>query len=396
MRDYEGYFAPVAMNLASGKGLVTENGGIATLYPPGYPMMLAVLIHLADWTGIAYEIWVEFFTLASVAIAAVLLFNLAWRILGVRCAWITAVLWMSYPSTLWLSKQPSSDTAFLPFFYGALLLSLPLLLDESDSLALTAGVGVLLGIAVLIRPIALFAAPLLALCLAYYGSRESWSWRLRPAVVLLIAYGAVLLPWEVWVWQRTGKWIPVSTNGPASVADGLTQVVSLRGYRFPIEVPVGVRAIMEEAQARLKERRLQTRGDVLEFFGEAARDRPLQFAQLLWWKAKRAWYGTNSQRSEETWLGWMHAAYMILSIAGALLLWQGPVGGRRWLVVSGVLVFYYWGMTVLVLSIVRYMLPAIGLLFVWQAVVFERGWERLSLKRHLGWFGRERRRVASN
>ncbi len=381
MTDYEGYFAPVAKNLASGQGLVQEPGRIATLYPPGYPMMLAGLIHLGNWTGIAYETWVELFTLASVAAAAVLLFNLAWRILGLRAAWITFALWMSYPSALWLSKQPSSDTAFLPFFYGALLLALPLLLDENDSLVTAAGVGALLGVSVLIRPIALLAAPLLAACLAYYGSRESWWLRLRPAVVLLIAYVVVLLPWEAWVWQRTGQWIPASTNGPASISDGLTQAVSLRGYRSPLEVPVGVRLIMEEAQARHEKHQLRTRGQVLGFFADAARERPLQLVQLLWWKAKRAWYGTNAQRSEETWLAWTHGVYFVLSLVGGLLLWQGAGGGRRWLLVSGLLVLYYWAMTVLVLSIVRYMLPAVGLLFVWQAVVLERGW---------GWGARRR------
>jgi hypothetical protein len=266
----------------------------------------------------------------------------------------------------------------LPFFYGALLLSLPLLLDESDSVGLAAGVGALLGAAVLIRPIALLAAPLVAACLAYYGSRESGWRRMRPALALMMAYGAVLLPWEVWVWQRTGQWIPASTNGPPSITDGLTQAVSLRGYRAPFEVPIGVRLIMESAEARRKAHGMDTRADVLEFFAESARDRPLQLAQLLWWKAKRAWYGTNAQRSEETWLAWMHAAYLILSIAGAVLLWQGAAGGRRWMVVSGLLVLYYWGMTVLVLSIVRYMLPAVGLLFIWQAAAVERGWTRLA------------------
>jgi 4-amino-4-deoxy-L-arabinose transferase-like glycosyltransferase len=380
MRDYQTYFE-VATNLATGKGLVSASGRIATIYPPGYSMLLAALMHLASWTGVAYETWVALFTMASVALTAVLLFNLAWRILGLRAAWITAALWISYPSALWLSKQPSSDTAMLPFFYGALLLSLPLLLDESDSLALAAGAGALLGASVLIRPIALLAAPLLACCLAYYGSRESWWRRLRPAVALLIAYAAVMLPWEVWVWQRTGHWIPASTNGPASISDGLTQAVSPRGYRSAIEIPVGVRLIMEDAQARLKERRLHTRGDVAEFFTEAARDRPLQLAQLLWWKAKRSWYGTNAQRSEETLLAWNHALYLVLSVAGALLLWQGAGSGRRWLIVSGLLVLYLWGMTVIVLSIVRYMLPAVGLLFIWQAVVFERAWERLTQRR---------------
>lgn len=380
MRDYQTYFE-VAANVASGKGLVSASGRIATLYPPGYSLMLAAMMHLASWTGIAYETWLAMFTLASVAGTAVLLFNIAWRILGLRIAWITAALWMSYPSALWLSKQPSSDTAFLPFFYGALLLSLPLLLDESDSLALAAGVGALLGAAVLMRPIALLAPPLLAACLAYYGSRESWWRRLRPAAVLLIAYVAVLMPWEAWVWHHTGRWIPASTNGPASISDGLTQAVAPRGYRSAIEVPVGVRLIMEDAQLRLKERRLHTRGDVAEFFVDAARNRPLQLAQLLWWKAKRSWYGTNAQRSEEIWLAWSHGVYLVVSLAGVLLLWQGAGSGRRWLVVSGLLVLYYWGMTVVVLSIVRYMLPAVGLLFIWQALVLERGWKWLAAKR---------------
>jgi hypothetical protein len=50
-RDYAYFYAPVAKNLAGGKGLVTENGRLATLYPPGYPLMLAGLLRLADWTG---------------------------------------------------------------------------------------------------------------------------------------------------------------------------------------------------------------------------------------------------------------------------------------------------------------------------------------------------------
>jgi hypothetical protein len=375
-RDYYGYFAPVAKNLAAGKGLLTNEGTVATLYPPGYPLMLAALIVLAGWTGIAYETWVALLTLASVALSAVLLFNIAWRLLGVRCAWITAALWISYPSALWLAKQPSSDTAFLPFFYGALLLFLPLLLDETDSARAAAVVGAVMGLAALVRPIALLAAPVLALCLAFYGSRESWWRRVCPALALLAGYAVILLPWEVWVWRQTGNWILVSTNGPASISDGLTQAVSERGYRHPINVPVGVRLIMEDARARQREFRLHTRADVAEFLSAAVRERPLQLLQLVWWKAKRAWYGTDSQRGEETWLAWIHAAYLILMAAGAALLWQGAGGGRRWLAVSGLLVIYYWAMTVLALSIVRYMLPAVGLMFVWQSVLVERGWDR--------------------
>ncbi len=374
-RDYYGYFGPVAKNLAAGKGLVTPDGGLAILYPPGYPLMLAALVYLAQWTGTAFPSWVALFTLTSIALSAVLLFNIAWRIAGLRCAWITAALWISYPSALWLAKQPTSDTAFLPFFYGALVLFLPLLLDETDSPRAAAGVGAMVGLAVLVRPIALFVPLLLAPCLAYYGSRESWWLRVRPAAALLAGFVVVLLPWEVWMWGHTGRWILVSTNGPSSVSDGLTQAVSPRGYREPIHIPMGVRQIMDEARARQLDHRLNTRAEVLVFFRDAARKHPLQFGQLLWWKAKRAWYGTDSQRDEETWLAWTHGLYLLLMIPGVLLLWQGAGVGRRWLAISGLLILYYWAMTVLVLSIVRYMLPAVGLLFVWLAVALERGWE---------------------
>jgi hypothetical protein len=163
----------------------------------------------------------------------------------------------------------------------------------------------------------------------------------------------------------------------------LTQAVSGRSYRRPIDIPVGVRLVMQEARARQLDHHLHTRRDIAEFFVDAARERPLQLMQLVWWKAKRAWYGTDSQRGEETWLVWIHSAYLVLTMAGAVLLWQRAGGARRWLVVSGLLVLYYWAMTVVVLSIVRYMLPAVGLTFVSQAVLVERGWQRWRLRNSL-------------
>jgi hypothetical protein len=92
----------------------------------------------------------------------------------------------------------------------------------------------------------------------------------------------------------------------------------------------------------------------------------------LWWKAKRAWYGTDSMRGEERWLAWMHTVYLALSVGEALLLSQNVGSGRRWLAASSLLVLHYWAMTVLVISLLRYLLPVVGLMFVWQGVLIER------------------------
>lgn len=386
--DYETYYAPVARNLAAGKGLVTDRGELATLYPPVYPLMLAALIHLSSWTGVPFESWVVFFTLTCAALSTVLLFNIGWRTLGLRCGFITAALWATYPAPLWLSKQPASDIVFLPFFYAALLLLLPLLLDETDSPLAAAGVGAMMGIAVLIRPMALLAAPVLAFCLAYYGSRESWWMRLRPATALLAGCAAALLPWEVFVWQQTGGWIPVSTNGPASIARGLlpdVTPVALQGtqgaYGGNVRIPTGVRLILDGARDRDSKQRLHTREDVIEFLAETARERPLQLMQLIWWKAKRAWYAVGSRHEQETWIAWTHGAYLLSMACGAMLLAGGPEIGRRWLAVSGLLVLCYWAMTVVAHSIARHMIPVMGLMFVWQAALLERGWEYLRRRR---------------
>lgn len=41
--DYIYFYEPVAQNLLAGHGLTTANGEFATAYPPGYPLLLAIV-----------------------------------------------------------------------------------------------------------------------------------------------------------------------------------------------------------------------------------------------------------------------------------------------------------------------------------------------------------------
>ena len=376
-RDYKGFYYPVARNIFEGKGLVTDKGYPALLYPPGYPAAIAAMMWVSSWTGANYQTMLALLTLVSFAMPSVLLFNIGWRVAGLRSGLISAALWMTYPAALWISKQPSSDTFFVPFFLAGLLMALPLLLDESDSPALAAGVGAMMGISTLIRPIALLSTPLLALCVGYYGSRESLWRRITPALALLAGCAVVMMPWEVWMYQKTGRWLPASSNGPASMSDGLTQSVSGRAYRQPILIPEGVLLLQSQARELQKQRKLHTTGDIIGFWKDAFSDHPVEAIELVWWKAKRSWYGTDSQRDEEVYMEWIHGFYILLSVAGAVILWRGAGSGRRWLAVSGLILLYYWAMTTAVLSILRYMLPAVAIMFVWLAAFLDHGWQRV-------------------
>jgi len=54
---------------------------------------------------------------------------------------------------------------------------------------------------------------------------------------------------------------------------------------------------------------------------------------------------------------------LLLALIGSLILWYKGSKYREWLFLTLLVVIYFWGMTVMVLSILRYMVPAIGLLF---------------------------------
>jgi hypothetical protein len=103
---------------------------------------------------------------------------------------------------------------------------------------------------------------------------------------------------------------------------------------------------------------------------EFSRD-PAALLNLYVRKAARSWYGTDSGRLEWLVLA-LQLPYIALSIAGSARALR--IGGDAacltalaWLVTA-----YFWGMTLIALSIARYMIPAMGLLFAVAPGVWPR------------------------
>lgn len=361
--DYRSFYKPVALNLLVGKGLVTSDGSLATRYPPGFPLILAGLFSMAKLTGTPEHWWLQGFTLLAMGLACVLLYGLTLIVIGKRVALIAAILWMTYPFNLWLTKQPNSEIAFLPFFYGSLFLFGKVLWRGWNKLLLPLSVGALIGFAALVRPIAILIGILLAGLLIALRWKNGWKHCVIPAALVLIGNIAVVMPWEILVWSRTGKWIPLSTGGVPGIRDGLTCALVTKGYRRPLKVPLAMRKVVTKAVEEWKQGGLKTTGDILAFLRKQASENPIGVLQLFWWKMKRAWYGTDAQRSEERWILLIQAPYLLLALLGSWLLWRRGGRHREWFILSSLLVLYFWGMTTMVLSILRYMVPAIGLLF---------------------------------
>src|SRR6185436_21146919 len=82
--------------------------------------------------------------------------------------------------------------------------------------------GLAAGCGTLLRPINLFEPLLLAMTILLASQARERGRSVVLAVLLLGASVLPILPWESYVFARTGEWILVSSNSSSSTFDGLT------------------------------------------------------------------------------------------------------------------------------------------------------------------------------
>ena len=219
----------------------------------------------------------------------------------------------------------------------------------------------------LVRPIAI-GVPLVLACAILAWGQGPWGRRVALGGALLSGALLAVLPWEVLVFQRTGQLIPLSTGGPPSIRDGLTFAVHpQKAYRQPRAVPADIRAVQMAVLERYP--RLNSVGAIAEVVFEQACQRPLAVFKFVAWKAARAWYGTDTGRWEWPILV-IQLIYLSMIAAGAVIASRSP-DTRGLALIPAAVIAYFWVMTVATLSILRYMVPAMGLGFVlaaWGAV----------------------------
>ncbi|PJF25340.1 MAG: hypothetical protein CUN53_13285 [Phototrophicales bacterium] len=348
--DYARYYAPRAREILSGSRLLDDKGLVHARYPPGYPLMLAGIFALTDALGLTERLMVTFAAATGLALSAVILYRITARIFGWFPALLTAVAWSTYPFALWSAAGGQIEAFYLPFLFGAIYAAL--CAPESARWATMA--GLLAGLAMLIRPSALGISVILSLWLMARG--RYW----RRAAALLTASGLVILPWLVYVYSINGALIPLSTGGTPSIIDGVTFAVRDQSVREAIMLPDGVMRL----QTRILEGvRAQIDLPLGVIIAELSAD-PISAVQLVGIKAARAWYATDSRRFEMVSL-LVQLGYLSISgwAAARILRGDAPAGARSLLALILLVTAYHWLTTIAVLSILRYMLPAMGLLF---------------------------------
>ena len=103
-------------------------------------------------------------------------------------------------------------------------------------------------------------------------------------------------------------------------------------------------------------------GDAAVIVDEAAQD-PVAFIKIIGIKATRSWYGIDSRQFEGPTLA-LQIVYLGLSVWGSIYAWRRGKELRKMITGNWLIVAYFWAMTMLVVPLLRYTLPVMGLLMI--------------------------------
>lgn len=200
-------YTVLAKSLATGKGyrlLNLPGEPNATHYPPGYPMVLALLWRL--WPSFPDNIVLfKFANAAFLSGAALATYTFSRR----RLAWtVPGAALLSLAGTasivvLLITGVVLSEPLFMALLMATLLFTEDVVERPTAGRAFSAGLA--LGILALVRTIGIAALPAALLALV---ARRHW----RPMVPLIAGALVCLIPWQLWVGAHASEVAPVLTG----------------------------------------------------------------------------------------------------------------------------------------------------------------------------------------
>jgi 4-amino-4-deoxy-L-arabinose transferase-like glycosyltransferase len=356
--DYTQFYLPVAQNILHGKG-ISFDGRIALEYPPGYPLILAATLAIVKPLHCSDMVLIPL----CLSLCALLIFMMAKIFWDPARALLASVAWCFYPFVYWAGMKQASEIPFMVVFYAGILCFLKGWRSSDHAKRLFFACGALFGVSMLIRPIAIGVGVLIALTMLFWRERR-FGKRIVFAACVIIGNIIAVLPWEAWVYHKTHEVVMLCKGRDSfSIYDGLTFAVwNPAGYRQGTPVPRDVEQFMKTLLAKYPPEATTTRR-LFSIISAEFRHHPATVIKLFLIKAARSWYGTNSNRFEKIILLYQLIFMTMLVIAGTVF-WRSRPQARFIVVVGAVFLFYFWGMSIMVLSIIRYLVPMLGLLLL--------------------------------
>ncbi len=335
-------------------------------FPPLTALSLAFTTQLAHTVGLSDRVLLAAFMALMVAIGSVLLYRIMRSLWSAWASAIAIVLWMLYIPALYLSLYVGSEQIFNAFLFASALLFLKGNTDVTrHRWTLLFGSGLCAGLAMLTRSTGIGLLVILpALWLWKSTARPAW----KGTAALLIGIGLIVLPWEIYAYGQTHMIVPLSTSGPGALIDGATYAVDPKDHRN-IAITDADRALQLDFY-KIPRGQVATLSQIASFFVTEFRAHPNAVIEHFATKFVSIWYATDGSRLSIAFLP-VQFPYMLLFAASFVLGFRQTGLRRRMTLLIAVFGLYILGMTILMVPLVRYLIPAIGLTFTLVPVTLE-------------------------
>lgn len=367
--DYLTAYEPMANNILQGKG-ITVDGVFPTHFAVGFPVILSGIFALSQLTGIEKLDLIVVFNVILTALASCFLFFIAKEIFNKKIALISSFLWLSYPFNLWFIKNPNTEVPFIPLLYIGILFYILTLKERSMKFSFFT--GLFLGLASAVRIIGLFLPLFLALLIFFFLRSCPKKIKVLLAVIILIGNLLAIAPWAIYSISKTGDFLNLSNLLPRAMTAGITW---LSGSPEKTVISNDEWELVE----RVKTEDLSSFDKFFLFFGQELVNKPIPLLKLIGLKVVRSWYATSSAWYEKETL-MVQLIYLLPGLFGLIYLIK--TNKKKILTVFPFLaiVFYFWGMAFFNVSIMRYMIPAMGLIVIFLAITVNIVIDRLVKK----------------
>jgi hypothetical protein len=199
----------VARSLAQGQGFsnpLYEPTGPTAWFTPLFPCLLAAVFKLFGIYSKASALVMLSLDGVISALTCVPVFFIARHSFGQRAALWAGWLWAFSPYGIYFPAERIWET-WLATLLLCLIFLLALQLENSASLGLWAGYGLLWALAALNSPVALSVLPVLTAWICYRLRRQGRAW-LRPAAVSTLVFAAAVSLWFVRNYQTFHEFVP--------------------------------------------------------------------------------------------------------------------------------------------------------------------------------------------
>jgi len=238
LNDYNGVFlfhadaheyVALAKNIVEHKVFSRDLVVPEIIRTPGYPLLIAVTMAVAgdqfSYLVVLIQILMVGCTAYTIYRMAIILFD------NPRLGTLVAIVYVLMPTTIYYAVTGMTET----FFTFLLALTLYLLASKEISYRKAFLAGAIIGLAILVRPIAILS-PIIILPMAM---RNQW----RNGIYFLAGLILILAPWVIRNYQQ-GYGVTVSYIGAFNLAHG--NAAKFYQWQNNVDAPVALKAIEKE------------------------------------------------------------------------------------------------------------------------------------------------------